>query len=200
MPTDVAEKQAVTALVSRTLEELGRLDVLVNNAGTSYVANLLMANDEKWQECLETNVMSTYFCSKAALKPMMRAKSGRIVNIASLSGLLGAAHNSSYAASKAAMIGFTRSLAKEVGGLGITVNAICPWHVDTDLAKQTMGARGKMFGKTAEEYIQMLADESPQKRLVTAEEVAALTVFLCTHEARGINGEAINVSGGTYIT
>jgi len=200
VPTDVTDPEAVSALVSRTTKELGKLDILVNNAATSYVSNVVMANDARWRECLETNVMSMYYCSKAALKSMIRAKYGRIVNIASLSALVGAGHNSAYAASKAAMLGFTRSVAIEVGKLGITVNAICPWHVDTELAKQTMAARGKMFGKTAEEYIEMLAGESPQNRLISTEEIAGLTLFLCTPAARGINGTAINVSGGTYIT
>lgn len=200
IPTDVTDVEAVSALVARTLEELGRVAILVNNAGTSYVSNVVMSNDEKWRECLETNVMSMYYCSKAVLKPMIRAKYGRIVNIASLSALVGAGHNSSYAASKAAMIGFTRSVAIEVGKLGITCNAICPWHVETELSKETMGARGKMFGKTAEEYIAMLAQESPQGRFVTPEEVAGLTLFLCTEQARGINGTALNLSGGAFIT
>jgi 3-oxoacyl-[acyl-carrier protein] reductase len=200
VPTDVTDVEAVAALVSGATAELGKIDILVNNAATSYVANVVMSNDTKWRECLEMNVMSLYYCSKAVLKPMIRAKYGRIVNIASLSALVGAAHNSSYAASKAAMLGFTRSVAKEVGGLGITVNAICPWHVDTDLARHTMGARGKMFGKTAEEYIEMLTKESPQGRFVSSQEVAGLALFLCTNEARGITGTSLNLSGGAYIT
>lgn len=200
IPTDVADPAAVADLAARTLEAYGRIDILVNNAGISYVANLVMSKDERWREVLETNVLSAYYCSKAVLRSMIKAKYGRIVNISSISALVGAGHNSAYAASKAAVIGLTRSLAIEVGKLGITVNAVCPWHVETELSEYTMGARAMMFGQTAGEYLAGLIEESPQRRLITTREVAAATVFLCGADARGINGTTLNLSGGTYIT
>jgi len=200
LPTDVADEAAVRALVAAVLERFGRIDVLVNNAGSSYVSNLVMSKADRWRGSFETNVFGAYLCTRGVLRPMIRARRGCIVNVSSVSGLVGAAYNSSYAASKAAMNGLTKSTAREVAGFGITANAICPWHVDTELAHETMGARGAMFGKSAEEYLAALAEESPQKRLITPEEIAALTLFLCSAGARGITGQTINVSGGAIMT
>jgi 3-oxoacyl-[acyl-carrier protein] reductase len=194
--TDVTDRDAVKAMVSRAIEEFERIDVLVNNAGISYVANIVMSDDTKWYKVIETNLMGSYLCTKAVLRPMIRAKRGRVINIASVSGLVGASFNSAYAASKAAVIGLTKSVALEVASMGITVNAICPWFVETDLSAETMGARGRMFGKTAEEYLDDLARTSPQERTIDPEEVASLTAFLASAEARGITGQALNLSGG----
>ena len=200
VPTDVTDGAAVAGLCAQAIGTLGRIDILVNNAGTSYVANVLMSKEDRWREVLLVNVMSAYFCTKAVLKHMIKAKGGRIVNIASVSGMVGAAHNSCYAASKGALIAFTKSVALEVARLGITVNAICPWHVETELAHQTMEARGKMFGKSSQEYIDDLVSNSPQRRLITAEEVAALAVYLASDQAAGITGQALNLSGGAIMT
>jgi NAD(P)-dependent dehydrogenase (short-subunit alcohol dehydrogenase family) len=194
--TDVTDVTAVDALINNTLEEFERIDVLINNAGISYVANLVMSDDTRWNEVIQTNLMGVYHCTKAVLRPMIRARHGRVINVASVSGLVGAAFNSAYAASKSAVIGLTKSVALEVAPMGITVNAICPWYVDTDLATETMGARGKMFGKTAEEYLDELTRNSPQGRPISTEEVASLAAFLATPEARGITGQALNLSGG----
>ena len=197
--TDVTDSDAVRKMIDIAMEQTGRIDILINNAGTSYVANLVMSDDEKWREVIDVNLMGVYFCTKAVLRHMVLAKTGRIVNISSVAGLVGAAYNSAYAASKAAVIGFTKSIALEVAKVGITANAICPWHLDTELAQYTMGARGKMFGKSAEEYLQQLASESPQERLITPEEIAGLALFLVSPQAKGITGQAINVSGGAVI-
>lgn len=197
--TDVTESDAVANLIKVAMEQTGRIDILINNAGSSYVANVVMSKDDKWREVIDVNLFGVYYCTKAALRHMVLAKAGRIVNISSVAGLVGAAYNSAYAASKAAVIGFTKSIALEVARAGITSNAICPWHLDTDLAKYTMGARGKMFGKSAEQYLAQLASDSPQERLITHEEVAGLALFLVSPQAMGITGQAINVSGGAVI-
>lgn len=197
--TDITNTDAVANLIKVAIDQTGRIDILINNAGTSYVANIVMSNDEKWQEVINVNLMGVYNCTKAALRHMIMAKAGRIVNISSVAGLTGAAFNSAYAASKAAVIGFTKSTALEVAKAGITANAICPWHLDTDLAQSTMAARGKMFGKSAEQYLEQLASDSPQERLITTEEIAGLALFLVSPQARGITGQAINVSGGAVI-
>lgn len=198
--TDVTDQAQVEQLRSAALSEFGRIDTLINNAGTSYVANLVMSDDQRWRDVLETNVIGVYRCTKALLRPMIQAKRGQIINIASVSGQVGAAYNSAYATSKAAVIGFTKSVAREVAGLGITANAICPWHVETELSAHTMGARGKMFGKSAEEYLAGLITESPQRRLISTTEVAALALFLASPDAQGITGQAINLSGGAVWT
>jgi NAD(P)-dependent dehydrogenase (short-subunit alcohol dehydrogenase family) len=194
--TDVTDKGDVQRLVKTTIKEFGKIDILVNNAGANYISSLIMADDKRWRGIFDVNVFSVYLCTKAVLPHMIRAKSGRIINIASVSGKVGASHNSAYSASKAAVIGFTKAIALEVAGLGITVNAICPWHVDTELVRQSMAARGALFGKNAEEYLAGIVARSPQKRLITATEVAAFTVFLASVAARGITGQALNQCGG----
>ncbi len=196
VPTDVTDGSQVEQLRSIVLDEFGQIDTLINNAGTSYVANVVMSDDQRWRDVFETNVIGVYLCTKALLRPMIQAERGQIINIASVAGQVGAAYNSAYATSKAAVIGFTKSVAREVAGLGITANAICPWHVETELSAHTMEARGKMFGKTAEEYLAGLVTESPQRRLISTTEVAALAVFLASPDAQGITGQAINLSGG----
>jgi NAD(P)-dependent dehydrogenase (short-subunit alcohol dehydrogenase family) len=194
--TDVTNKDDVERLVKTTVERFGKVDILVNNAGSNYIASLIMADDKRWREIFDVNLFSVYLCTKAVLPHLIRSKSGRIINIASVSGKVGASYNSAYSASKAAVIGFTKAIALEVAALGITVNAICPWHVDTELVRQSMAARGALFGKNAEEYLAGIVARSPQKRLMTATEVAAFAVFLASPAARGITGQALNQCGG----
>lgn len=200
VPADVTDAEQVDHVRAVVMDEFGRADTLVNNAGASYVANVAMSDDRQWRGVIETNVLGVYLCTKAFLRPMIRDKRGQIINVASVAGLVGAAYNSAYAASKAAVIGFTKSVAREVAGLGISVNAICPWHVETALSTQTMAARGKMFGKNAEEYLADVVAESPQRRLISTTEVASLALFLASPGARGITGQAINLSGGAVWT
>ncbi len=193
---DITDADAVTGMIAAVAERFGRIDVLVNNAATNYVANLVMSKSDGWRQVYELNVFAVMRCTQAALKHMIRRKSGRIINISSVSAELGASYNSAYASSKAAMDGFTRSVAREVAKLGITVNSIRPWHVDTELVHEAMATRAKLFGKTAEEYLASIIAQSPQQRLITAREVAALAVFLMSHDARGITGQGLNVCGG----
>ncbi|MBI1849665.1 MAG: SDR family oxidoreductase [Planctomycetes bacterium] len=193
---DVTDQSAVDRMVTAALDEFGRIDILVNNAGVSYVANLIMSDENEWRRVIETNVFGVYRCTKAAIRPMIKARSGRVINVSSVSGKVGAAFNSAYAASKAAVIGFTKSVALETAKLGITVNAICPWHVETDLVHETMEARGKMFGRSDREHIDQVLGDDSQRRLITAFEVASLALFLASPASSGITGEAWNVCGG----
>jgi NAD(P)-dependent dehydrogenase (short-subunit alcohol dehydrogenase family) len=133
------------------------------------------------------------------LRHLIRQKSGRIINISSVSAKVGAAYNSAYASSKAAILGFTKSVARETARVGITCNAICPWHVETELVHEAMSKRAKMFGKTAEAYLQEIVSHSPQQRLITAREVGAVALLLMSHEGRGITGQALNVCGGSVM-
>jgi NAD(P)-dependent dehydrogenase (short-subunit alcohol dehydrogenase family) len=158
-----------------------------------------MAREKDFRAVYELNVFAAFRLTQAAIRHMIGAKSGRIVNISSVAAKFGSAYNAAYASSKAAVLGFTRSVARETAPLGITVNAICPWHVDTDLVHEAMGRRARMFGKTAEAYLREVVEESPQRRLIDAEEVAALTLFLLSREARGITGQSLNVCGGTMM-
>jgi 3-oxoacyl-[acyl-carrier protein] reductase len=197
--TDVTDRDAVKAMVKRVTTEWGRVDVLVNNAATNYVANLVMAKDADIRRVYEVNVFAVFSCTQTVLRSMIRQKSGRIINISSVSAKVGAAYNSAYASSKAALIGFTKSVARETAKIGITCNAICPWHVDTELVHDAMTARAKMFGKTAEEYLAEIVSHSPQQRLITCREVGALALLLMSDEGRGITGQALNVDGGSVM-
>src|SRR6202011_31945 len=152
--TDVSDRNSVQRLVAETVSRFGRIDILVNNAASAnYISSLVLSDDERWRQMFDVNVFGVYLCTKSVLPHMIRAKSGRIINISSIAGQAGAAYNSAYSASKAAVIGFTKAVALEVAKLGITSNAICPWHVDTELMREAMTARGSLFGKSTEEYI-----------------------------------------------
>lgn len=193
---DLAVPEAAAEVVAATIAEYGRVDALVNNAAINYVANLVMSKDDRWHELYEVNVFAMVRLTRLVLKRMIRQKSGRIINISSVSAKVGAAYNSAYASSKAAMIGFTKSVAREVAKLGITVNAVCPWHVDTEMVRDAMSSRAKMFGKTTDEYLAEIIAQNPQGRIMTVREMAATCVFLMSHDARGITGQALNVDGG----
>ncbi|HUK24545.1 MAG TPA: SDR family NAD(P)-dependent oxidoreductase [Terriglobales bacterium] len=195
--TDVSDRDSVKRMVAQSIAELKRVDILVNNAASAnYISSLALSDDARWMKMFDVNVFGTYLCSKAVISHMIRARSGRIINISSIAGQAGAPHASAYSASKAAIIGFTKAIALEVAKLGITCNAICPWHVDTELMRDAMASRGAMFGKSADEYLEQITAHNPQRRLITAEEVAGLALFLSTPEARGINGQTINQCGG----
>src|SRR2546425_5612705 len=199
--TDVSDRNSVQHLVAETMEKFGGIDILVNNAaGANYISSLVFCDDARWKKMFDVNVFGVYLCTKAVLPHMIRAKSGRIINIASIAGQAGAAYNTAYSASKAAVIGFTRALALEVARLGITSNAICPWHVDTELMREAMAARGAIFGKSVDEYIEKIVATNPQRRLITAPEIAGLALFLCLPAARGINGQALNQCGGVVTS
>ena len=193
VPTNLVEPEAAKQLVQKTVESFGKVDILVNNAATNLVANLVMMKEEQLREVYELNVFATFRLTKEVMRGMIKHKWGRVINVSSISAKTGAAYNSAYASSKAAMLGFTRSVAKETAQLGITVNAICPWHVDTELLRGAMSKRGALFGKTAEEYLAEIADTSAPKRIFDVIEVAALELYLISLEAQGVTGQALNI-------
>jgi len=152
-----------------------------------------------WQRHLAVNLNGTYYCTRAALPEMLKRNWGRIINVASIAGKTGALYISAYAASKHGVLGLTRSLALEVAANGITVNAICPGYVDTEMTSRGVQNIVAKTGKSADEAIESIKRMSPQNRMVTAEEVAAVALLLASEEGRGINGQAINVDGGTVL-
>lgn len=174
-------------------------DIVVNNAGIAESQLFIKSDEPMWERHLNTNLGGTFRCTHAALPEMIERGWGRIINIASIAGKTGAPYVSAYAASKHGVLGLTRSLALEVAAQGITVNAICPGYVDTEMTSRGIENIVAKTGKSAEDALEALKRMSPQNRMVTAEEVAALALLLASEEGRGINGQAINVDGGTVL-
>ena len=176
-------------MIKATIEKFGRLDILVNNAGTTRDMLIMMMPEDDWDFVIKTNLKSAYNCSKVALKTMIRQRSGRIINISSVSGVMGNGGQTNYSASKAGLIGFTKALAREVASRSITVNAIAPGFVPTDL---TSGIPENM----KEESKKLI----PLGRWGNAEEVAYAVAFFASDEAAYITGQTLNVDGGMAMS
>jgi len=186
------------ASVSQMFADL-KPDILVNNAGVAESAPFIQTSDELWRRHLAINLTGTFYCTRAALPAMLERGWGRIINIASIAAKAGAPYIAAYAASKHGVLGLTRSVALEVATSGVTVNAICPGYVDTEMVERGVARITSRTGRSAEEALDMLKRMSPQNRLVTAEEVAALALLLASEDGRGINGQGINIDGGTVL-
>jgi len=196
---DIADAASVDAMVKAVMKEYGRIDVLVNSAGTSYVAPVALSNIEKCQAVVQVNLMGAFIISRAVVRIMIRQKYGRIVHIGSISGTIGAAYNAIYAASKGGVAGLVKSLALEVAPLGVTVNAVQPGTVHTELFEQTHGARAKVKGITLEEQKKEMEEDSPLNRLVQPSEIAGAVAYLVSEEAAAVNGHLLTVDGGRSI-
>lgn len=189
VPANVSDFEAAKALVKTAVDTYGQIDILVNNAGTTRDMLLPMMKEEDWDTVIETNLKSVFNCCKAAMRPMMRRKQGgRIINISSVVGLVGQGGQANYAASKAGIIGFTKSLAKELGSRQITVNAVAPGFFPTALT-----------AVLSEDMVQKAIDHTPLGRLGELSEVAYLVSFLASDKAAFITGEVIRVDGGIGI-
>jgi 3-hydroxybutyrate dehydrogenase len=197
---DVSDVASVEQMFARVTEFFGRgPDILVNNAGIAESAPITKTDDELWQRHLAINLTGSFYCTRAALPPMMARGWGRIINVASIAGKTGAPYIAAYSASKHGLLGLTRSTALEVAAKGITANAICPGYVDTEMTTRGVENITRKTGRSAEEAMASLRKMSPQDRLVTAEEVAALALLLATEAGGAINGQAINVDGGSVL-
>ena len=196
---DVTDAARVAELGRAAREHLGRVDVLVNNAGVAASAPLKSVEPEDWERIFAVNVRGTYLCTREFLPDMLAAGWGRVINVASIAGLSGAAYISAYAASKHAVIGFTRSLAAEVAAEGVTVNAVCPGYVDTPMTDGSVAHIAAKTGLSADDARERLKRMSPQRRLFEPEEVAYLALCLADPRAKGVNGQAIVLDGGALL-
>jgi NAD(P)-dependent dehydrogenase (short-subunit alcohol dehydrogenase family) len=202
---DVSSAQEVQNLREAVQHEFGRIDILVNNAGISRRSRLLEYDDETWLEVIRINLFGTYLCTKAFLPMIEQTGQGRIINIASITGKNPFPFNTALSSSKHGVLGFTKSVASEValtGYPGITVNAICPFSVNTEMFSGPHGyvvGMGKMSGMPETEIIEKTLSRNLQHRIIEPEEVAYMAVFLASEEARGITGQSLNICGGSIF-
>lgn len=185
---DVCDEEAIDNLFEEIDSVYGSVNVLVNNAGITKDGLLMRMKNEDWSDVIDTNLTSIYRTSRRAIKGMMKARSGRIINITSVVGQMGNAGQANYAASKAGVEGFTRALAREIGSRGVTVNCVAPGFVETDMTEEL-----------DERLINSMLDAVPLGRMAQPEEIAAAVTFLASDEASYITGEVLAVNGGMYM-
>lgn len=183
--TDVASGDACEELVAAVVSELGRIDILVNNAGITRDGLIMRMSDDDWDAVLDVNLKGTFNCTRSAVKRMVRQRSGRIVNVTSIMGITGNAGQANYAASKAGIIGLTKSTAKEVGSRGITCNAVAPGWIQTQMTEH-------LPAEMAEKVVKQV----PLGRLGQPEDIAGVVAFLCSDAASYVTGQVITVDGG----
>ena len=188
MVLNVTDPDSIEAVVTETESTYGAPSILVNNAGITRDNLLVRMKDDDWDDIISTNLTPIYKLSKRCLRAMTKARSGRIITITSVVGVMGNAGQTNYAAAKAGVIGFSKSLAREVGARGITVNAVAPGFIDTD-----------MTSSLADEHKTALLSQVPIKRLGTPEEIAGAVSYLASDDAAYITGETIHVNGGMYM-
>ena len=185
---DVAQAEVVDEMMKTVMDEFGRIDILVNNAGITRDGLLMRMKESDWDAVIDTNLKGIFHCTKAAAKHMMKARSGRIINMTSVVGLIGNAGQTNYAAAKAGVTGFSKSAAKELASRGITVNMVAPGFIDTDMT-------AVLPEKVREEMVKGI----PMGRMGTPEEVAEAVLFLASDQASYITGQIINLDGGMVM-
>ncbi len=188
MCLNVTNVDSIAVVVKAITDEFGAISILVNNAGITKDNLLMMMKEEQWSDIIETNLTSIYRLSKAVIRAMMKKRKGRIINIASVVGMTGNPGQTNYSATKAGMLGFTKSLAREIGSRNITVNCVAPGFIDTDMTKEL-----------PEEQRNALIGQIPLNRLGDPADIAAAVTFLASPAAAYITGETINVNGGMYM-
>jgi len=185
---NVADAREAEAMILQAVEKFGHLDILVNNAGITRDQVLLRMKEEDWDLVFSVNLKGAFHCTKAALRPFLKQKGGKVVNIASVTGQMGNAGQANYAASKAGVIGFTKSIAREYANRNIQVNAVAPGFIDTAMSR-AIPQRDREF----------LIKQIPMERLGTPEDVAEAVLFLCSPAANYVTGQVLNVNGGLYM-
>lgn len=192
---DITDPRQVRDLALSATEAMGRIDILVNNAGTATSNPLRKITLSEWQHIMDVNATGTFLCSQAVYEPMTEKRWGRIVNVASIAGLEGDKYISAYTAAKHAVVGFTKALAVEAKGTGVTVNAVCPGYVDTPLTDETISRIMHHTGSTWQEALGALLEQAGQPRLIRAHEVAEEVLGLCLPESGHRTGELIVLDG-----
>lgn len=203
---DVIDSGQIQRVVEETEEEVGRIDVLINNAGVSTMNPVLELSEEEWDHNMDVNAKGVFLCSQIVARHMVkqakrnpRETNGKIINIASIAARIGAPLLAHYAASKWAVLGFTRSMAKELAEHKITVNAVCPGFVKTSMQDREVEWEGELTGRTPEEVRQSYVDETPLGRLEQPEDTADLVLFLASDLSDFLTGQAINSGGGVRM-
>ena len=187
-PCDISDKPAVENLIKLTLDRYGQVDILINNAGITKDNLLVRMSEKQWDTVLATNLNSAFYTTKTVIKSMIKNRFGRIVNISSIVGLTGNQGQGNYSASKAGLIGFSKSIAKEVATRGITVNCIAPGFIET-----------KMTEKLSEKVRENILNKIPMKKIGSPDDIANTVLFLVSNEANYITGQTITVDGGATI-
>lgn len=188
MSADVSSAEGANSTIDTAVKELGKIDVLINNAGITRDNLIMRMNEADWDAVISTNLKGAFLTSKAAIRPMLRARSGRIINLTSVVGLVGNAGQANYAAAKAGLVGLTKSLAKEVGSRGITVNAVAPGFIDT-----------RLTDILPQDVKDALLKQTPLGRFGSPEDVANAVAFLASDDAAFITGNTLSVDGGLFM-
>jgi 3-hydroxybutyrate dehydrogenase len=196
---DLSDRTNRARAIDRIRSEIGAIDILVNNAGIAESAPFDRTTDETWDRTFEINVTAAFDLCRALVPKMIEKKWGRVINMASNAGRVGYAYTTPYCASKHALVGLTRALAAEIPRTGVTVNAVCPGWVDTQMSVEAASRIAEKTGRSQADASNALASMSPQKRLIDPSEVAHLVVSLCADGARGIHGQAIPIDGGQVM-
>ena len=195
---DLADRAATDRALARTAE-VGTIDILVNNAGLALSAPLARITDEDWDRLLEVNSTAAFRLCRALVPAMVERGWGRVINLASNAGVSGYRYTAAYCASKHAMVGMTRALAVELATTGVTVNAVCPGWVATRMVSEAVARIAGKTGRSQEQARTALAEMSPQHRILSADEVAAMVEYLCRDEAQAVHGQAMLIDGGQVL-
>lgn len=194
--TNVTKTEDVDKMVETTLEKFRGIDILVNSAGVLSMLSVTDLEEREWDKVIDVNLKGIFLCSKAVAKVMIKQKWGRIINISSSAAHFGAPGQAAYSASKAGILGFTRALATELGKFNITVNAVCPNNVDTEMFREVLKTRAERFKIDYDGLVRGILSKTPTGRFTRCKDVAALVAFLASPEGQQITGQTINVCGG----